>query len=697
MDSNTSAAVSLGEYVRIFRKRWFAACVGVLLGLSFGIAWYLLAPRQYEGNSVVAISPITDEVFSSGPVNQLINTTTETSILRSGEVAKRAAEIAGLQDDVRELQDRVSVGSPLNSQILEISFRAPSSQEAAAGANAFAQSYLEFRAATADRRLEAYVSSLRDQLDQIIADYDDAAEDSAARQMLEQRASSLQQEIGQASTLTVTPGQIITFAQEPTFPITPRLVVAVAAALVLAVILGVVVSGLVHALDDRVVTVGAAERLLGRRATGLLPPFHGRRRLSVVERDEIALSVSELRRLAGASEARSWLLMRADAGERTPADVLAWELPSKDPKLLIRHPRYPGFSAPAWAPLRYLESSGVEVVTAAGDEAAAIIASSDWPVFVDTCGAERFGDALELSSHVDAVVVCVELGRTREQDLLRSREALARSGITTSEAWLLVVRRTALPARVLQTVRDTFVRVVALAGRRGGAPVPDAAQDGRAPAPNAARDARTPAPSSPQANRAPSQESSRQDNRATAPVASRQASRTSAQSSPRANPAPAPNRARDAPAPAVSHATDSRAPAPNPARDAQAPARSRTADGRAPSQQSSRQASRAAAPVASRPASRAPGPNPAQTNRAPTASPAQANRAPAPNAARDTRAPTPSATADSRAPSQSSTRQASRAPAPRAGDRTVREPRAPDPGSSEQRPGMPTKLFTSKD
>jgi capsular polysaccharide biosynthesis protein len=469
LETSATPSVSLSDYLQIARQRWLLISLGMLLGLGFGVAWFQLAPRQYEASSVIAISPITGELFSSTPVNQLVNTATESAIARSGEVASRAAEIAGLEGDVRDIQERVSVAVPLNSLVMEISYRATTATDAAAGANAFAESYLEFRASAAERRLEGYEAGLRDQLDQATAALEQAPEGSPEAQELLQRVSALQEEIGQAAAATVTPGQVITFAQEPRYPASPRRLVAGVAGLVLGVLIGVALAGLAHGVDDRVTTVGAAERLSGRRATGVFPPFYGRRHLSAVDRDEIALSVSHLQRVVQRVGAASWLVLSAEAGERTPADILAWELAGRTPTVLIRHPRYPGYPVPSWAPSGFPTERGVEVLTAAGDEAADVIASGRLPVVVDTSGAERFADALAHLTRVGAVVLCVELGRTRKHDLARSLSALGRTRIDASAVHLLVVRRTSRAVKIWRGLHRASGQVIAGAERSHGA------------------------------------------------------------------------------------------------------------------------------------------------------------------------------------------------------------------------------------
>lgn len=445
--------MSLVQYARIAARRWLAITLGVLLGVSGGLLWYATATKQYEGFAVVSINPITNELFSSTPVNQLVNTSTETAIMRSGAVAERAADLAGLDGDIRELLDDLSVSVPLNSLVMEVSFRAGSPEQAAAGANAFARGYLEHRGQSAEDRRQARIAGLSQQLDDLRVELSAEGEDAAERELLEDQIRSVRQQLTDTRALDVTPGQVITVAQPPRFASSPRLLIAGVGGVVLGILLGIGFAALAHRADDRLLSIGDAERLLGDSIAGVLPPFAGSDRLSAEQLDDVALAARDLTVGAFYRQVHTLLFLRPDIGERTAADVVAWWLGLGDGAVLLRLKGFAHAPPPAWSSGTFQLSPAVRLVRQPLPFQPSTVDAGEALLLVDTEGIHQLSDALASLDEAHRVVLCIELGRTRERDVRRVLHAVVHMRHDSVDTVAVVVRRGRWSQRLRHKVR----------------------------------------------------------------------------------------------------------------------------------------------------------------------------------------------------------------------------------------------------
>lgn len=410
---SATGVASLGEYARLARRRWPSLAIGLAIGLLAGVTWYLVAPRSYEARATVTINPITNDLFSGSPVNQLVNTATEAEIMRSIEIAERAAVQGGLDGDPRDLRNQLLVAVPPSSLALEISFVADTPEFAAAGANAFATSYLDFREESAEARRAGYAEQLRAELLDLTEQADDAAP-GAALQLLSQEIVATRQQLGDATAVPISAGQLVSRALPPRFPASPRRLPAIAGGFVVGLLLGIALAALRHRIDDRILTSDEVSAVTDLPVIGSVPGFDRGPGLEPREADDVALAAMRLTSPTFGHGQRSWVVLRADLGQSTRAELMAWSLGHDHQVALVRlgDDESPGGANGHWDVSALPPSPGLSTQSEP-------VPAADGYVVLD--GSELHGLAEAISiEDVDAVLVTVELGITRKRDLART-------------------------------------------------------------------------------------------------------------------------------------------------------------------------------------------------------------------------------------------------------------------------------------
>ncbi len=141
------------------------ASIAIALGLAS--LYVVTMPSTYTSTSAVLLSPgpgnpLTAEASSAGVVQMTVALETEAQIVRTPAVADVVSDALGrLTPDTGE---SLEVTVPSNTQILEISFTAGTPERAMAGAQAFADGYLSFRAERSRAVQESRIARLDEQI-----------------------------------------------------------------------------------------------------------------------------------------------------------------------------------------------------------------------------------------------------------------------------------------------------------------------------------------------------------------------------------------------------------------------------------------------------------------------------------------------------------------------------------------------------
>ncbi|MGH3390582.1 MAG: Wzz/FepE/Etk N-terminal domain-containing protein [Actinomadura sp.] len=267
------------------RHRVFIILFGVL-GLALGLVTGVLMPASYTSSATVLVTPLEGNPYSPvGRSDDIVNLGTEAQLVQTDAVAQLArAKLR--KGDPTSLRMHVAVDNPANTQVLTISFSGPRPQEARAGAQAFAEAYLDYRKQRSQDILNGKLKRLQEQSKRIQQDLQEATGQLAAavgsqRTFLNQRVSAYTNQLGiieeqsnDLSSTPINPGQVITPAVLPGG--SQRFAGALAGGaggLAGGLVLGVGIAWLRDRLEQRVRAAEALERL-GVRVLSVVPPLN---------------------------------------------------------------------------------------------------------------------------------------------------------------------------------------------------------------------------------------------------------------------------------------------------------------------------------------------------------------------------------------------------------------------------------------
>ncbi len=266
------------DYGDMLRRRWLLIALGIIVGLALAGGALQVLPKQYKSTTSVLVqsTPLPDAQVANGRTSSDINLDTESQLVRSIDVATGAAKLLKSSLSARTLLENVTVAIPANTQVLDISYRASEPGAAQQASHAFAQSYLDNRAASSKATLAEQIKSLETQVvdlnKQLKAATDKLAtlaENSPDREFalaqsksLTEQLTGIAQRLGILKSTQVKPGKIISDANFPGTPSSPNTLILLGGGLMGGLMLGLCLA-LIRERTDRKVRRGAeVERLL---------------------------------------------------------------------------------------------------------------------------------------------------------------------------------------------------------------------------------------------------------------------------------------------------------------------------------------------------------------------------------------------------------------------------------------------------
>jgi polysaccharide biosynthesis transport protein len=258
------------------RRHLLLILVLTLLGAAAGVAGAVRQGIQYTATASILLNPLEGNPFApDGRGEQLVNLETEAQLVRTEGVAALVSRELKTDLSTDELHEVVEVENPANTQVLRISFTADSRSEAIRGAEAFAESYLDYRGTRAKSLTNSRLARIRKQQSNIQTALGDATDElgktdegSARHAYLEERVSALASQIAsletEVSTLTATdlvPGQVISPATAPLTAGGTNAVLFGGAGAIAGLALGAMLALFRTRADDRLLEPGDVERL----------------------------------------------------------------------------------------------------------------------------------------------------------------------------------------------------------------------------------------------------------------------------------------------------------------------------------------------------------------------------------------------------------------------------------------------------
>jgi capsular exopolysaccharide synthesis family protein len=255
--------VDLREYLAVLRRRIIVIAVATVVSLAGAIGYSAMQTPVYVGHAEVLVNPPPGNTNQN--LSQVISMDTEARLVTSAPIADAASQILDSPLTITELLKRVSVQTSPDTFVMDISYWDTNPKRAAAGANAFARSYLDFKRQQALQEISQKQQALLDQMAEIqkqqrelsrILDSNPpgtTAYRDAQRQLdqLNVRWGYLSSQLASVPPLA-DPGQVILPATPPTSPSSPKPPLNAALGLFLGLFCGVVLAFVLDRTDDRV-------------------------------------------------------------------------------------------------------------------------------------------------------------------------------------------------------------------------------------------------------------------------------------------------------------------------------------------------------------------------------------------------------------------------------------------------------------
>ena len=329
------STIDLRHYGRIlWRRKLLVAFVTAAFALAGFVAARDDTVRAYVSSAEVLVKPITANPLQ-GPsrVDQAVDLETEGRILESTAVAQLAATKLATTDSPETLTDRVTTAVSPDTQILRVSYRAESAADAQAGAQAFADAYLEYKtneAVSAVRavteRIQANIGNLEGQVKAANAAMAANLPDSPAytqaqgsRDVLTAQIAQLRNQITTYTAVDIVPGAVIRPAGTPAPQRSRQLPVPLVAGLGLMV--GMAVAVVRDRLDDRLHSADEIREVVGLPVLAAVPRRRWARRRERIVRpytpdaEAFQRLASNLAVAAASTGARRIVVTSPSAGE----------------------------------------------------------------------------------------------------------------------------------------------------------------------------------------------------------------------------------------------------------------------------------------------------------------------------------------------------------------------------------------------
>lgn len=251
----TDGTASLDQYLKPIIEHKIIIGVVTLAVTVLGVVAALALPASYEATAVVLVSPVSSDPSESVANNTEVDMETELRLVSSNAVIERASQkLTGqaISLPATELKNNSTASNPGDSRIIDIDHRAGTPERAQAGANALAESYIDYRAElaeetarTASDALNQQIAELKDELAVVASSLAAADEGSDAyiAATIEQSVISRDLDaqlaaLANLNTISSNVGRVVDPAQQPTAPSGLGLIPIVLGALVGGLVLG---------------------------------------------------------------------------------------------------------------------------------------------------------------------------------------------------------------------------------------------------------------------------------------------------------------------------------------------------------------------------------------------------------------------------------------------------------------------------
>jgi len=262
-------APALLRALNLLRERWWVVALAALVCAGAALAVSLSKEKQYDASSQLLFrksglsNAVTGTSVNQPSLDPERDSTTNTLLVQSNEVAERVRRALALATPADQLSDKLTVSSESNSDIITVTVRDPNPRRAARLSTAFSDQYVLFRKEQIRSEVADGERFLRARINQLPPDPSADGQRQDLRDALSTVAA-----LGATQTGDVT---VVDRAEVPTTASVPTPRRDVIIALLLGLALGVAIAFLLDFLDRRIKTIEAFERIYGLRALASIP------------------------------------------------------------------------------------------------------------------------------------------------------------------------------------------------------------------------------------------------------------------------------------------------------------------------------------------------------------------------------------------------------------------------------------------
>jgi polysaccharide biosynthesis transport protein len=245
------------------RRLALILCIALLIAAAIG-AYAYTQTAKYTSSASVFVRPIPGNALAPGSTSDskqvTVGMATEAGLMNSPGVVDLVNE--KLHTSIESGTSDVVASIPANTQIIEVQYTASSKSAAKDGAQAFADSFLAYRAAISNATIKTQLNSLEAQERTASANLKTAtsaratgtatAAEDAQVQLSVSRLVTVQNSIGELQSTDTNPGSVIKTATTPSKPAGLSPLLYVIAGAILGLVIGVVVAIWRERKDDRV-------------------------------------------------------------------------------------------------------------------------------------------------------------------------------------------------------------------------------------------------------------------------------------------------------------------------------------------------------------------------------------------------------------------------------------------------------------
>jgi capsular exopolysaccharide synthesis family protein len=272
---------SFRAYLQILRRRKWWVAVAAALGLAASLAFSLTAHKQYSATAQLLVQP---SVNASGLGAAQPQPVTQTDV----QTELQLVTSAPVQQAVRarlKSAPVVSASEVGQTNVISIMATSPVPSQAAMIANLYATAFVQYRQSVAERSLASAEAQLRSQisaLGQQLRSFRGDTTSPAASALLNQQAVLKEQLAQMQVSGAVDSGDVVlvTPAQTPTSPSSPKPVQDALLGLAAGLALGLAAAFLRDNLDDKLGSKEAAEHIAGAPVLAMTPVVTSWRRQS---------------------------------------------------------------------------------------------------------------------------------------------------------------------------------------------------------------------------------------------------------------------------------------------------------------------------------------------------------------------------------------------------------------------------------